>query len=143
MTIAIRYQSHGGNTKSVAEEIGKVINVSAKPIDTPINEPIDLLIVGGGVYKWGLDKTFVSYLQELDPANIKKVACFTTSGVMDKTMDILKIVRTRGIGICDETLSIKFLAKNHVWFSNKGYVNLTDKQILAVKNFARKCCQMT
>lgn len=50
MTIAVRYQSRGGNTKVVAEAIAKAAGVIAESIDTPVSEPIDLLIVGGTAF---------------------------------------------------------------------------------------------
>ena len=42
MKIAIRYQSHGGNTKEVAEEIAKALNITAESIEKPIIEYVDL-----------------------------------------------------------------------------------------------------
>ena len=43
--MAIRYQSRGGNTKTVAEAIGKIAGVRAQAIGVPLEEPVDLLYV--------------------------------------------------------------------------------------------------
>lgn len=66
MKIAIRYQSRGGNTKAVAEAIAKEINVPAKSIESPIEEEVDLLFIGGGVYAWNIDKKLREYLENLN-----------------------------------------------------------------------------
>jgi len=95
MKLAIRYQSHGGNTKEVAEEIAKTLNITAESIEKPIIEYVDLLIIGGGVYKWDIDPSLNNYLNNLDTKYIKSVAAFTTAGAMDKTKKILKLLKVR------------------------------------------------
>jgi flavodoxin len=50
MKIAVIYHSRGGNTKIVAEAIAKAAGVSAEPIHVPLDAPVDLLLIGGGVY---------------------------------------------------------------------------------------------
>ena len=96
MIIAVRYQSRGGNTKVVAEAIAKATGVVAEPIEKPLDAHVDLLIVGGGVYAWGLDEALVSFLESLDPAKVNTVAAFTTAGAMNKTKDIDAIVKAPG-----------------------------------------------
>ena len=55
MKVAVRYQSRGGNTKEIAEAIAKAADVKAEPIDISIDEPVDVLFVGGGVYAHTID----------------------------------------------------------------------------------------
>ncbi|MDL2207024.1 hypothetical protein LJC33_08975 [Eubacteriales bacterium OttesenSCG-928-N13] len=80
MKMMVRYQSRGGNTKVVAEAIAKAVGMTAETIDNPITEPVDLLVVGGGVYAWGLDQSLKIFLENLDPAMVKEVAAFTSAG---------------------------------------------------------------
>ncbi|MDR3344694.1 MAG: hypothetical protein LBT21_03770 [Oscillospiraceae bacterium] len=138
MNISVRYQSRGGNTKTVADAIAKAVGVIAEPIDTPVNEPIDLLIVGGGVYAWGLDTALKTWLKNLDTAKIKRIAAFTTAGGMDKTKDILEAAKAKGIPVCEETLAVKFLLKGHAFFGQAGKAKLNDNQIAAINEFAAK-----
>jgi len=138
MNIAVRYQSKGGNTKVVAEAIAKSAGVIAEPIEKPIEAHVDLLIVGGGVYAWGLDKTLVSFLQNLDPEKVNTVAAFTTAGGMNKTKDIDAIVKARGINVSKESLAIKFGPKYHATFGGAGKAVLNEKQTNVVGEFVKK-----
>ena len=138
MEIAIRYQSHGGNTKEVAEAIAKSTGITAETIEKPITDPVDLLIIGGGVYKWDIDPSLKNYLENLDPKLIKSVAAFTTAGGMDKTKTILSIVESKGINTEKETLAVKVGVRNHAWLGGKGYIKLTEKQIQSINRFVRK-----
>jgi len=138
MNIQIRYQSHGGNTKEVAETIAKMIGITAETIEKPINEPVDILIIGGGVYKWDIDPSLKAFLEKLDSKFIKSVAAFTTAGVMDKTKMILSLVKNKGINVEKETLSIKAGIHNHASLGGKGYIKLSEKQIHLINNFVNK-----
>jgi len=135
MKIAIRYQSHGGNTKEVAEEIAKALNITAESIEKPIIEYVDLLIIGGGVYKWDIDPSLKNYLNNLDPKYIKTVAAFTTAGGMDKTKTILKIVKGKGINIEEISLPLKVMLRNHTALGKREFKNLTEKQIQIINDF--------
>lgn len=137
MNIAVRYQSKGGNTKVVAEAIAKATGVIAEPIEKALDSHVDLLIVGGGVYAWGLDKTLVSFLESLDSTMVKTVAAFTTAGAMNKTKNIDAIVKAQGINVNKESLAIKFGAKYHATFGG-GTAVLSEKQLVAVDEFVKK-----
>jgi flavodoxin len=138
MKIAVRYQSIGGNTKSVAEAIADQLGVKAEPITVPLNEPVDFLFIGGGVYQHGLDDSLKSFLENLDVTNVKIVAAFSTAGVMDGAKKIASIVKEKGIPVHIETLPMKLGVRNHGTFVRKGFIDLTDKQLAAVNNFVKK-----
>ena len=135
MKITVRYQSHGGNTKEAAEVIAKAINVTAETIEKPIIEYVDLLIIGGGVYKWDIDPSLKNYLHNLDPKLVKSVAAFTTAGGMDKTNTILSIVKNKGINVEEVTLPLKVLLRNHTALGKRKFKKLTDKQIKLINDF--------
>ena len=66
MSKAVRYYSRSGNTKILADEIAKTLNVSAISVDSEnakIDKPIDLLFIGGALYAYGLDKHLKEYLK--------------------------------------------------------------------------------
>ena len=138
MNIQIRYQSHGGNTKEVAETIAKVLGITAETIESPIIEPVDLLIIGGGVYKWDIDPSLKIFLEKLDSKLVKSVAAFTTAGAMDKTKTILSIAKNNGINVEKETLPVKVGLRNHASIGGKGYIKLTEKQIHSINEFVNK-----
>jgi flavodoxin len=138
MKIAIKYQSHGGNTKEVAEAIAKAVGITAESIESSIVESVDLLFIGGGIYKWDIDSSLKNYLGNLNPGLVKSVAAFTTAGGMDKTKTILSIVESKGINVEKETLPIKVGIHNHAWLGGKGYIKLTEKQIHSINRFVNK-----
>ena len=135
--IAVRYQSRGGNTKTVAEAIAKVAGVKAEPIEVQLIEPVDILFVGGGVYAWDIDKSLNAYLQNLTPENVKSVAAFSTAGGMDKTGRIAEVVKSRGINVCDDTLPVKFMLRNHAAFGSKGFITLSEKHLQSIEDFVK------
>jgi len=138
MKIAIRYQSHGGNTKEVAEIIAKIIGTTAESIEKPIVDSVDLLIIGGGVYKWDIDSSLKNYLKNLDPTLVNSVAAFTTAGGMNKTNTILSIVKSIGINTEEETLPLKVGLRNHTALGKKKFKNITEKQIHIINDFINK-----
>jgi flavodoxin len=138
MKLAVRYQSHGGNTKAVAEAIANAAGVTAESIETPIIEPVDILFVGGGVYKWDIDISLKNFLENLNPEFIKSVAAFTTAGGMDKTKIIISMVKDKGINVENETLPFKVGVKNHAWLGGKGFINLNEKQIYLINDFVNR-----
>ena len=136
--IAVRYQSRGGNTKAVAEAIAKAAGVKAEPIEVPITEPVDLLFVGGGVYAWDIDKSLKTYLENLTPETTKSVAAFSTAGGMSGTGKITAIIRVRGINVCEETLPIKVLLRNHAALGGKGFITLSEKHLQSIEDFVKR-----
>lgn len=90
MNTAIRYYSRTGNTKVIAELIAESTGCLAEPIDVPLEEETDILFLGGAIY-WGkIPKVMKMYIQELSPQKVKRVAIFTTSGIIDVTCGIYK-----------------------------------------------------
>lgn len=100
MNIAVRYFSRGGNTKKVAEAIAKAAGVDAKDCSHTVNEPVDLLFLGGSVYWGGVDKELKAFIANLDPAKVKCVATFGTSAlVKEPDKETQKLVIGRNIPI--------------------------------------------
>jgi flavodoxin len=138
MRIAVRYQSRGGNTKAIAEAIADVAGVKAELIDIPLNESVDVLFVGGGVYKWDIDSSLKNYLQTLDPQIVKSLVPFSTAGGMDGAKKIAAVAKAKGINVFKKALPIKVGVSNHAALGGKGYLTLNDKQIRLVEDFVKK-----
>ena len=93
MKIEVRYYSRSGNTKLLAEQIAKSLNVEAisvKDENVKIENEIDYLFIGGALYAYGLDKNLKEYLEELNPKNIKKAIVFSTSWLSKHSIDLIK-----------------------------------------------------
>lgn len=137
MKIAVRYQSRGGNTRAVAEVIAKTMGVEAAPISTPLTEKVDLLFVGGGVYKWDADPELKAYLQTLNAKQVGKIAAFSTTGGMTVAIKrISETAKAKGIPLCEHTLCMKLLLQGHAGIGREGG-HLTEKQEAEAQAFAQ------
>ncbi|MCD8125910.1 MAG: flavodoxin [Clostridiales bacterium] len=83
MNIQVIYHSQGGNTKKVAETMAQELKVTALPIEQAqdiCREPVDLLLIGDGMYFGGMSGGMKRFIDALEPQKIKKAAVFSTSG---------------------------------------------------------------
>lgn len=127
MTVAVRYYSRSGNTKLVADAIAEAAGVRAVSVDTDdaaINEPVDVLFVGGALYAYGLDKHLRDWLRALDGTKVKRAVVFSTSWISRHTEDLIK-----------KELDAKGVAVNPDTFYVKNKAN--DEQLREAHEFAR------
>ena len=137
MKIAVRYQSRGGNTRAVAEEIARTLGVKAAPLGTPLAGPTDLLFLGGGVYKWDVDPELKTYLQTLDAKQVGKIAAFSTTGGMTVAIKrISEAAKAKEIPLCEHPLCMKLLLQGHAGLGRKGG-QLTETQKTEARAFAK------
>lgn len=129
MKTAVRYFSRSGNTKAVAEAIAQAAGVEAISVDAQgaaITEPVDLLFLGGALYKYGIDDHMKAYLETLDQEMIGKVAVFSTSWFSKHAIDLIKNgAASKGIEVISDFLYVR------------GKPNDAQKKNAA--EFAKKC----
>ncbi|MDR1210421.1 MAG: flavodoxin family protein [Clostridiales bacterium] len=136
MNISVRYQSRGGNTKTVAELIAKTAGVAAEVYDAPVAEPIDVLFIGGGVYAWDIDKGLKAWLRTLTPDKVKTIAPFSTAGGFDGAKRIAKIAKASGVDVLEQ-LPVKVMLRSHAAIAKSGSLMLKDSEEAAIATFAR------
>ncbi|WP_164129518.1 flavodoxin family protein [Sharpea azabuensis] len=128
MYCAVRYYSRSGNTKLIADEIARSLDIKAVSVDDPaskINKPVDVLFIGGALYAYGIDQHLKSYLKEIDAKNVKKAAVFSTSWISKHAIEVIKEeLRQKGIQVADEVFYVRGKA--------------TDAQIREAHQFAKK-----
>lgn len=111
MSVAVRYYSRSGNTKALAEAIAGACDVTAVSVDGPsaaIDEPVDVLFVGGALYAYGIDAHLKDFLASLKPGIAKKAVVFSTSWVSKHALDLIrKGLTSAGIAVVDETLYVR------------------------------------
>lgn len=135
MKIAVRYQSRGGNTRSMAEIIAKRAGVNAEPVSVPLTEKVDLLFLGGAVYMWKIDPQLRSFLEKLDKQKIRQIAAFSTTGLMPLAiLQIKRYAKKAGIRSCREALCLKIMMQGHAMLGRKGG-HFTDRQKGKIENF--------
>ena len=117
--------------------IAKTLGVKAEPISTPLTEKVDLLFIGGGVYKWDADPELKTYLQTLNAKQISKIATFSTTGGMTVAIKrISEAAKAKGIPLCEHTLCMKLLLQGHAGIGREGG-HLTEKQEEEAQAFAK------
>lgn len=85
--IAVRYLSHSGNTKRIAEAIAEGASTTALSIiDEPsLKEHVDILFLGGAPYANIMDPKLRAYAESISPDMVSKVVLFTTSNWSQRT----------------------------------------------------------
>jgi len=120
MKVAIRYYSRGGHVEAMAEALSRGTGVEAISIDepgAPITEHVDLLFVGGALYKFMLDPTFKEYLQSLPEDLIDEVVCFGSSMLTRRPIFLMQdVFKAKGIKI----------NKQAVWARNRPNDDLLE-----------------
>ncbi len=102
------YHSKTGNTKKIAEVIAKTLGVSAVPLtDVTVSpeNPVDLLILGDGMYFGGMDRSTKAFIKTLTPAAVRSAAVFSTSGgswPMGPS-GLRKALKAQGIAVKEES----------------------------------------
>jgi len=137
MKFSVRYYSRGGNTRAVAEVIAETLGVKAESIDTPVDENVDFLFIGGGLFMGRLDGKLTDYIMNISPEKIGNIVPFGTSGGQKKVIDKIKeCAAKKGVKIDERDLYIQMGIKGHSWFGLKGG-KLNAKQINKTKEFAK------
>lgn len=130
MKNAVRYYSRSGNTKTAAEAIARAIGTDAVSVDSAsasLQEPVDVLFIGGALYAYGIDKHLKAYLDSLKKDQVKKAVVFSTSWISKHAIDLIKDeLNRKGIPVEKETL----------YFRGKP----GEKQLQDAANVARRIC---
>ena len=130
MKNAVRYYSRSGNTKTAAEAIARAIGTDAVSVDSAsasLQQPVDVLFIGGALYAYGIDKHLKAYLGSLKKDQVKKAVVFSTSWISKHAIDLIKDeLNRKGIPVEKETL----------YFRGKP----GEKQLQDAANVARRIC---
>ena len=138
MKYAVRYASRGGNTRAVADEIAKKIDVKAERISEPLEEEVDVLFLGAGVWFASVTKDMKEYLAALDSGKIKQIVAFTTSGHLESAIKkITAAAKDKGIKVHEESFDLHLNMQGMTFFAPAGG-DLTKEQINEVDAFVDK-----
>ena len=111
MNVAVRYYSRSGNTKALAEAMARAAGVPAISVDASeakLDEPVDVLFIGGALYAYGLDSHLKEYLKTLKREDARKAVIFSTSWISKHSLDLLrKGLEEAGIPVEAETFYVK------------------------------------
>lgn len=132
MSIAIRYYSKTGHMKRMAEAISEVTGAQAQSIDNAINEPVETLFLGAGVYAAVVDWRMKKFIKTLSADKVKNVVCFCSAAILESNYkDMRKLLEKQGIKVDDR----EFHCKGAFALLHRGHPNDDDLQQL--KSFVR------
>ena len=133
MKIAVRYYTKTGNTKRLAEAIGKAIGVEALPISASITEPVDILFLGNSYYAFSIDPEVRNFVKSLDKNKVGRIVNFGSAAMLNSTYKKVKAEADK-IGIpVDER---EFHCKGEFKGLHKGKPDQADLKAAAA--FAKK-----
>ena len=133
MRIAVRYYTKTGNTKRLAEAVGKAIGVEALPISEPISEPVDILFLGNSYYAFSTDPEVRDFVRSLDKSLVGKIVNFGSAAMLNSTYKKVKAEADKvGIPMDEREFHCKGEFKN----LHKGRPN--DEDLKAVSEFAKR-----
>ena len=90
MKIAVRYYTRTGNTKRLAEAIAKAVNTEALPLESPIDEPVDILFLGNSYYAFSIDPEVRRFIQSLDRSKVGRIVNFGSAAMLNSTYKKVK-----------------------------------------------------
>lgn len=138
MKYAVRYASRGGNTRAVADKIAKKIDVKAERISEPLEEEVDVLFLGAGVWFASVTKDMKEYLAALDSGKIKQIVAFSTSGHLESAIKkITAAAKDKGIKVNEESFDLHLNMQGMTFFAPAGG-DLIKEQINEVDAFVDK-----
>ena len=123
MSIAIRYFSHTGHMKQMAEAAASVLGLEAQTIEQPLDAPVDVLLLGTAVYAAGVDGKVKDFIAQLDPAKVGKVICFSSSAILESSYaQVKKLLEERGIAVD----SREFHCRGQLTLLHRGHPDASD-----------------
>ena len=90
MKIAVRYYTKTGNTKRLAEAVANAVGAEALPLETPIDEPVDILFLGNSYYAFSIDPEVRRFIQSLDKSKVGRIVNFGSAAMLNSTYKKVK-----------------------------------------------------
>lgn len=132
MKIQVRYYSKSGNTKKLAEEIGKEISSFVSDMTHPLDEDLDLMFLGSSVYAGGFSSVIKQFLKE-NSKKIKSIIVFGSSATgKSNHTKITAFCKKLGITVDKEYFS----CPGHFLLMNKDRPN--EEDFNKIKIFAKE-----
>lgn len=107
MKTAIRYYSKFGHSRKMAEVIAKVADTAPETVSVPVNEEVDILFLGAGVFLGKVDKSVTAFIEALDRSKVKQVVLFGSSAIVESVPQMRKQLTARGISVDEKHFTCK------------------------------------
>ena len=133
MKVAVRYYTKTGNTKKLAEAIAEAVGAEALSLNTPIEEPVDILFLGNSYYAFSIDPEVRNFVRSLDSSRVGLIVNFGSAAMLNSTWKKVKAEADK-IGVpMDER---EFHCKGEFKGMHKGRPN--EEDLKAAADFAKR-----
>ena len=133
MKVAVRYYTKTGNTKKLAEAIAEAVGAEALSLNTPIEEPVDILFLGNSYYAFSIDSEVRNFVRSLDSGKVARIVNFGSAAMLNSTWKKVKAEADK-IGVpMDER---EFHCKGEFKGMHKGRPN--EEDLKAAADFAKR-----
>ncbi len=133
MKVAVRYYTKTGNTKKLAEAIAEAVGAEALSLNTPIEEPVDILFLGNSYYAFSIDPEVRNFVRSLDSGKVARIVNFGSAAMLNSTWKKVKAEADK-IGVpMDER---EFHCKGEFKGMHKGRPN--EEDLKAAADFAKR-----
>ena len=120
---AIRYYSRFGHSRQMAEAIEGIVGAKAATVEEPLNQPVEMLFLGSGVFLGKVNGAVLDFIDTLSPDKVKCVVLFGSSAIIDSPVpQMLKAWKARGVQVCDKS----FTCKGSMGPVHKGHPDAKD-----------------
>ena len=133
MKVAVRYYTKTGNTKKLAEAIAEAVGAEALSLNTPIEEPVDILFLGNSYYAFCIDPEVRNFVRCMDSSKVARIVNFGSAAMLNSTWKKVKAEADK-IGVpMDER---EFHCKGEFKGMHKGRPN--EEDLKAAADFAKR-----
>ena len=123
MKTAIRYYSKFGHTTKMANIVGELTNTRPELATVRLDEPVDTLYLGAGVFLGKVDNSIVEFINTLTPDMVKRVVCFGSSAIIKSPVSQMrKLLEARGITVSEK----EFTCRGSMGPIHSGHPNQKD-----------------
>ena len=89
MSIAVRYYTESHNTEKLCKAAAEAIGVEALTVDTPLDGPVDKLILGSSPYKFAIPEQVKAFL-EANKDKIGEIYLISCPALWESSMKYVK-----------------------------------------------------
>ncbi|MBR1792197.1 MAG: hypothetical protein IJ764_00960 [Bacteroidales bacterium] len=123
MTTAIRYYSKFGHTEKMVNVIRELTGATPQKVDIPLDEPVDTLYLGCGVFLGKIDGSVVDFIKGLTPDKVRRVICFGSCAIIKSPVPQMRdLLLKQGITLAEE----EFTCRGSMGPLHSGHPNETD-----------------
>ncbi len=108
MKSAIRYYSKFGHTEQMVKAIEPILGTKASTVATPLNEQVDVLFLGAGVFLGKVNKEVEKFIAQIQPNQVGCVVLFGSCAIIDSpVLQMSKALKERGVKVHEQSFTCK------------------------------------